>query len=122
MNALMTIIPRWEGVWVFDDAAAGLSREPFVAGIPEMIDRLVDGIAGADRGFQMIFSASEFPGAMVRLDWLREDCGGNWYRAEAWGMEGWLCPALFAYFPTAPASIWIQAKALKPTNTINDRK
>jgi len=41
MNALMTIIPRWEGTWVFDDANAGLSREPFVAGIPEMIDRLV---------------------------------------------------------------------------------
>jgi hypothetical protein len=110
MNALMTITPRKEGgVWLFDDEAAGLYREPFVAGIPEMIERLVAGISGAEQGFSMIFGATPFPGYQVRLDWAREEHGGNWYNAEAWGLTGWLCPALFAYFPSAPKTIYVQA-------------
>ena len=31
---------------MFDDGAAGLKREPFVFGIPEMIDLFVAGIPG----------------------------------------------------------------------------
>src|SRR5438128_440849 len=39
-NALMIIKPYWyERTWVFDDPATGLVREPFVAGVPEMINR-----------------------------------------------------------------------------------
>jgi len=34
MNSLMVIVPyKYEGLWVFDDAAVGLSKEPFIAGI-----------------------------------------------------------------------------------------
>ena len=41
-NAIMVIAPyRYNGTWVFDDTAAGLKREPFVAGVPEMLDVLV---------------------------------------------------------------------------------
>ena len=41
-NAIMVIAPYWyNGTWVFDDPDAGLKREPFVAGVPEMIDLLV---------------------------------------------------------------------------------
>ena len=32
---------RHNGTWVFDDVSAGLVQEPFVAGVPEMIDLLV---------------------------------------------------------------------------------
>lgn len=35
--------------------------------------------------------------------------GGNWYWNESLGMEGWLCPALFKYFDTAPERIYAQA-------------
>ena len=38
----------------------------------------------------------------------RADSGGTWYYSEALGMEGWLCPALFKYFETAPARIYAQ--------------
>ena len=31
----------FNGVWVFDDESTGLVREPFVSGIPEMINKLV---------------------------------------------------------------------------------
>src|SRR5688572_14638590 len=40
-NSMMVIAPYWQiGTWVFDDSATGLVREPFVAGVPEMIDEL----------------------------------------------------------------------------------
>ncbi|HEV8604750.1 MAG TPA: hypothetical protein VGQ99_05260 [Tepidisphaeraceae bacterium] len=62
-NSLMVIVPYWyEGTWVFDDERAGLVREPFVAGVPEMIDLLVADIPGAREGFRLTFSAGAFPG------------------------------------------------------------
>jgi hypothetical protein len=51
MNSLLVIKPYWwEGTWVFDDPDVGLTRGPFVAGIPEMIDLLVRDIPDARRG------------------------------------------------------------------------
>jgi len=32
------------------------------------------------------------------------------YRAEDKGTEGWLCPALFRYFDTAPESLYVKAE------------
>jgi hypothetical protein len=43
-NQIMAIAPYWleeVGTWVFDDPGAGLHQEPFVSGVPEMIDFLV---------------------------------------------------------------------------------
>jgi hypothetical protein len=114
MNAIMTIRPyRSGGTWVFDDARAGLVREPFVAGVPEMIDLLVRDIPGAERGFRMLFSAGPFPGAQAHMEWLREEIGGNWYRWEERGMEGWLCPAMFKYFEAAPPRLYVRAEPLE---------
>ena len=112
MNAIMTIKPyRHNGGWAFTDAAAGLTHEPFVAGIPEMIDRLIREIGSPDE-FAMLFSSSPFPGRQIKLDWLLGEYGGNWYRCHEYEMDGWLCPALFAYFQSAPKEIYIQAKKL----------
>jgi hypothetical protein len=80
VNSLMVIVPyKYEGMWVFDDPAVGLTREPFLAGIDLMIDRLVAPIPDAQRGFRAIFGAISFPGYDVRLKWRREESGGNWY-------------------------------------------
>jgi hypothetical protein len=114
-NALFVIQPyRWKGLWVFDDARVGLEREPFVAGMPEIIDLAVQEIPNAAQGFLLIFSAHPFPGATVELDWVREELGGNWYRWNAHAMEGWLCPALFKYFATAPRKLYAQARPQPP--------
>ena len=43
-------------MWVFDDPSVGLAREPFVSGIDEMIDGLVENIPDAASGFRLIFS------------------------------------------------------------------
>ncbi len=112
-NAIMTIAPyRHAGTWVFDDEAHGLVAEPFVSGVPEMIDYMVRDIANAESGFRMIFSANPFPGYQQVATWIREEMGGNWYRTENPEAEGWLCPALFAYFDEAPQTLYIGVEAL----------
>ena len=111
-NALLVIAPyRHAGTWVFDDPSAGLVREPFVAGVPEMIDVLVRDIPSATNGFQLLFSAQPFPGYQKRLTWLRGDMGGNYYRMEDPAMEGWICPAMFRYYQTAPKELYVKAEA-----------
>lgn len=80
MNAIGVIAPyKYEGLWVFDDPAVGLVREPFVAGIDKVIDQLVASIPNAQDGFRLLFSATPFPGHTVKLEWRREESGGNWY-------------------------------------------
>jgi hypothetical protein len=77
-NAMMVIFPyRHERTWVFDDRSAGLVREPFVSGIPEMIDALVKDIPQAEKGFRLLFSANPFPGYQAVLIWLAQEYGGN---------------------------------------------
>ena len=113
-NALRVLHPyRWQGTWVFDDESTGLVREPFVLGIDTMIDRLVAGVPGAERGFRLIFSAQPFPGATVTLERRREDAGGTWYYSGDYDQEGWLCPALFRYFPEAPPRLFARAEPLQ---------
>ena len=111
MNAIGVIAPyKYEGMWVFDDAAVGLVREPFVAGIDTMIDRLVTSIPDAERGFRLLFSPTPFPGHTVKLEWRREEYGGNWYYSPQFDIEGWLCPALFKYFDKAPRELYGRAE------------
>jgi len=111
MNAILVIVPyKYEGMWVFDDLAVGLTREPFVAGIDTMIDRVVASIPDAGKGFRLLFSAAPFPGYTIKLEWRREDYGGNWYYSPQLDMEGWLCPALFRYFTEAPPELYATAE------------
>ena len=111
VNKLIGLDTTWKPFWVFDDPAVGLSREPFVAGIDTMIDRLVASIPGAEGGFRLVFSAAPFPGHTVKLEWRRAESGGNWYYCPQFDIEGWLCPALFKYFDKAPAELYGRAEA-----------
>jgi hypothetical protein len=114
MNVLLVIAPyKYQGTWVFDDPEVGLSREPFIAGIDTMIDKAVADIPNAEKGFRAIFSASPFPGANLKLDWRGAESGGNWYFSDQFKVEGWLCPALLKYFPTAPREIYVK---IEPKN------
>ena len=110
-NVLIVIEPYWyQDTWVFDDESAGLDKEPFVQGIPEMIDYLVKDIPNARSGFVLLFSSQPFAGYQVEITRVREEYGGYWYKAKDEGAEGWLCPALFRYFETAPQSLYIKAE------------
>jgi len=86
-----------------------------------MIDTAVrlKGIPNADDGFLMVFSAGPFPDADFDLEWLREEGGGNVYKArfevgsDVQEMEGWLCPALNLYYPDAPKKLYVQVREAK---------
>jgi hypothetical protein len=107
MNAINVIAPyKHHGQRVFDDP----SQEPFVAGADTWIDRVV-AVPNAAQGFTLIFSGSPFPGHQYRLDWRREEGGGNWYYSSDLDIEGWLCPALFRYLTAAPKALYAQIKA-----------
>jgi hypothetical protein len=110
-NVLAVIEPYWyQDTWVFDDPSLGLDKEPFVQGIPEMIDVLVKDIPNARSGFVLLFSSQPFAGYQAELTLVREEFGGHWYKAKDYGAEGWLCPALFRYFDAAPESLYIKAE------------
>ena len=81
-NSIMVVKPyKWEGMWVFDDASTGLVREPFVAGVPEILEALLvqQGIPvkEADKGFCLIFSAIPFPGHQLSARRVGEEGGGT---------------------------------------------
>ncbi|MHA1288629.1 MAG: DUF6717 family protein [Candidatus Thorarchaeota archaeon] len=110
-NTLMVIEPYWYmDTWVFDDESAGLDKEPFVQGVPEMIDDLVKDIANARSGFRLLFSSLPFSSYQTELTRVKEEYGGYWYRLKNKSAEGWLCPALFRYFDTAPETIYVKAE------------
>ena len=114
MNCITVLQPyQHAGMWVFDDSDKGLVKEPFVAGIDEMINRMTAGIPDAADGFRLLFSPTPFPGFTVQLEWRRAEHGGNWYHCRELGMEGWLCPALFRYFDSAPAELYAKCEPLR---------
>jgi hypothetical protein len=111
MNSISVIHPyKHGGTWVFDDERAGLVQEPFVSGADTIIDRMVEGIPDAARGVTILFSANPFPGSRHQFEWRREESGGNWYYSPDFDLEGWLCPALFHYFDSAPPRLHVQVK------------
>ncbi|MGO9107700.1 MAG: hypothetical protein ACLP9L_00575 [Thermoguttaceae bacterium] len=90
-NQIMIIAPYWVddlSAWVFDDPKVSLEQEPFVSGVPEMIDFLVKDIPNARSGFRKLFSAAPFPGYQRNLVWRREKMDGNWYTTDDPPMEG----------------------------------
>ena len=110
-NSIMVLMPyRHAGTWVFDDPSVGLTREPFVAGIPEMMDEMVKDIPDAENGFRLLFSTQPFPGHTQKLVWRRGDKTGNWYYSEQYRKEGWLCPGLFKYYKDAPKELYVKAE------------
>ena len=112
-NSIQVIAPYMHnGTWVFDDARVGLVREPFVGGVPEMIDVVVADIPDAADGFRLTFSAKPFPEYEKKLTWSRGDREGNYYTMDDPPMEGWLCPALFKYYNEAPAELYVKADPL----------
>jgi len=114
-NAIQAIMPyRMFGTWVFDDPDAGLVREPFVLGIPEMIDVMVADIPNAKDGFRLNFSVTRPPTLedTHHLKLMAEESGGGWYRDVETRMCGWLCPAMLLYFPFFITELFIWADGM----------
>ena len=51
-NSIIVIFPYiYQDTWVFDDEQVGLVKEPFVEGMPEIINIFVKDIPNANKGF-----------------------------------------------------------------------
>ena len=110
-NYIRVIYPYWHnGSLVFDDAAVGLTREPFVAGADTALGTLAAEIPGCDEKFTLYFSDLPFPGWQTCARWLHAEGDGNWYEFTSSGVKGWLCPALLKYFDEAPRNIYIEIR------------
>jgi hypothetical protein len=112
-NSIMVLRPyKWEGLWVFDGDKTGLLREPFVAGVPEILEALLgkQGIPleQAERGFRLIFSAIPFLGHHLSAKRIEEEGCGLWYEESVSKARSWLCPALFRYFAIAPDNLHVR--------------
>lgn len=60
-------------------------------------------------GFRLTFSTNKFPDHTHSLSWDREGDTGNWYNCDQTDQSGWLCPALFLFFPEAPKKLYARA-------------
>jgi hypothetical protein len=112
-NVIFIIEPyRKYGTWVFDDAKRGLIEEPFVFGMPQIIDKVVKD--EECRRCRFIFSDREMPEYDLVLNKMvgRPDTIGAWYESPQLKMNGWLCPALNLYYRVPPESIYIKIEKL----------
>ncbi len=114
-NSIMVVKPyKWEAMWVFDDVKTGLVREPFVACVAEILEALLEQqgipVKEAEKGCRLIFSAIPFPGHQLSARRVGEEGGGTWYEQSVGKARGWLCPALFRYFDTAPDNLHVRVE------------
>ena len=125
---MFTIEPYWQhNAWVFDDERVGLLAEPLVGNINTMVDNmLIEEIRDArsperrasalsycreNPNFTLTFTdtATAIDNAL-KLDLLRSSLSGSDYFCAEYGLEGWLCPALFLYYPKAPKALYTGVK------------
>jgi hypothetical protein len=108
-NAMMSIkIYRHCETWAFTDPSRGLQDEPFVCGIPEIIDFFIEKFSDpAKETHRIIFSAKNFPLSHGRLEKNEMEYGGAWYSCEN-GSKGWLCPATLKFFDEHPEELYVR--------------
>ena len=102
---------KYKNMWVFDDEATGLVKEPFVAGADTMLDMVSEGYNSCG----LTFAATDFPDRQHVLHYVGPGVGnGSVYdfegkiNGETVSQNMWLCPALFKYFETAPNKIYFK--------------
>ena len=112
-NAMMSLnLYKTGDTWMFDDETFGITAEPFVLGMSEIISSYLT--KGKDR-CTAIFSLNEFPECDT-LDLEYEEANGGWYNVSksnfptTKGMRGWLCPVTRVYLNTIPKNIYYKVK------------
>ena len=118
-NALFTLTAyRKENLWMFDDSLRKIYEEPFVAGADVMFDVMSgrNHTPSIDH-CSIVFAETPIPDCEVHVVLSRPDgCDGHYYTVKRFspelaGFEFWLCPALLAFFETAPQEIYVKVIA-----------
>jgi hypothetical protein len=118
MNSINIIAPYRNpdspNIWVFDDDARGLVREPFVGEANTLFDHVARKLEAGDRlvvfftGDDVVLPPTKQGRQITAELELKHGChvSGSTYDAklsDGTSMEDvWLCPALLKYFPTPP--------------------
>lgn len=106
-NSIMMLSLYKEGTtWAFDDATFGITREPFVMGMSEIISSYLPEKA---KTCTIYFSHNAFPNC-EKLNLIEEQANGGVYKVESTGMMGWLCPVTRIYMQGIPQNIYFQVK------------
>ena len=118
-NSLFTMrVYRHNYEWVFDNAAVGLDKEPFVAGADEVFDEIARDHYNTqdideDTKIDIVFADFEFPGFDHACEHLGKQHNGNTYTMVVSSIELlrghllWLCPALLKYYNKPPRRIYM---------------
>lgn len=108
-NALMSIkIYRYCDTWAFTDLNRDLKDEPFVCGMPEIIDYFIENFSDpAKETHRIIFAAQNFPYSHGKLIKGEMELGGAWYSYKN-SMKGWLCPATLKFFKEHPDELYLK--------------
>jgi hypothetical protein len=112
-NAMLCIeIYKFNGTWCFTDKDRELLHEPFVLGIPEIINKALEdqNMYEDNKNYRILFAAREFPACHGVLMRQNEEMGGAWYSCNA--QTGWLCPATLKFFDDFPESIYFKLEKL----------
>lgn len=104
-NQINVIYPyRTKAGWSFDDAEVELHGEPFIAGLPEIIDS----VAGEVDNFTAYISKDPIPDYTILLNRMDDKNEIGWYEMEGTELVGWLCPATLKYFENYPKQIYVK--------------
>jgi hypothetical protein len=104
------------GTWMFDDEGRDIKEEPFVAGADILFDLMSGREADPSvKSCDIVFGATPIPDHDVHVKLVGDDGhNGHYYTVEYFGMyravetfEFWLCPALLAFFDSAPEDIFV---------------
>lgn len=119
-NALFNLQAyRKNHTWMFDDESRDIKQEPFVAGADVVFD-FMSGFAmdSTKDTCNIVFGATPIPDYDLHVKLSRPDgYDGHYYNVEEFkqypqgmGFEFWLCPALLAFFDTAPDNIYVKVQ------------
>jgi hypothetical protein len=103
---------RHAGTWVFTDEKRDLVNEPFVLGVPEIFDSVIEeqDLKG-NHLYRVIFSDQNFPLAHAEVEKISEEGGGAWYKHKK-TPPGWLCPATLKFFKEFPERIFFKIEVI----------
>lgn len=79
-NSIFRIVLQFiDGLWVYDDIAFGIKKQPLVFGMDLILERMIDHVDDIEGRLNLIFSSIPFPGSEHCLAFVREETEGFIY-------------------------------------------
>lgn len=102
-----------DGDWVFDYPSLGIIDEPFVEGIPQIIEhhlKKMNLLATArQEGFVVQFTVDgKLSHTDLKLELEEEDAEGGHFIDNSSGLRGWLCPDLRTFLGRVPEKLSVK--------------